>query len=289
MTYFYYLLIGICLYAILGLSLNLALGYGGMVSLCHATFYGLGAYTSSLLLVKYHWSFFASAAAALLLTLAVGYVIAITVTGFEGDSFVLATLAVQVVVNSILNNWTSVTFGPYGISGIPRPTILYWEFSSIRRFAGLTAIVTLLVWLFAWRIGNSPYGRTLKAVRDDHIAASSLGKNAVDFRRTAFAVSAGVASIAGVLYASYASYIDATSFDLNEGLFILCLVIIGGAGNVRGPVMGAIVLVLLPEALRLIPITANVTANLREVVYGLLLILMLRYRPSGISGTYKLD
>jgi branched-chain amino acid transport system permease protein len=142
--------------------------------------------------------------------------------------------------------------------------------------------------LFYW-IGNSPFGRSLKAIREDEIVAAALGKNIVRFKITAFAVSAGFAAISGVLFAGYMRYIDPTSFTLNESIFILSIIIIGGTGNLSGPVVGTILMILLPEILRFLKIPDSVAANLRQIIYGLLIIIIMRYLPQGISGEYKFE
>lgn len=289
MNYLLHIIILVSLYTILGLSLNIPLGYGGMLSLCHAAFYGIGAYASALLMIKAGLPFLPSFLAAVLLTGMAAYLISIPSSRFHGDFFVLATLGFQMIVTSLLHNWTRLTQGPYGIPGIPKPSILGFPVNSPIQFFTFAMIASAAVYFVTWRIARSPFGRTLQAVRDDELAAMAIGKDVLRFRRIAFTIGGAMAGCAGVLFASYATYIDPTSFALDESVFILCVVIIGGTGNLRGPILGAVVLVLLPELLRFLRIPDAVAANARQIIYGLLLILMMRFRPQGIAGKYAFD
>lgn len=289
MNYAFHILTMISLYVILGLSLNLVVGYGGMLSLCHAAFYGIGAYASALLMMQAGWSFLPSFVAAVFLVGVVAYLISIPSIRFHGDFFVLATLGFQIIIFSVLYNWVSFTKGPYGIPGIPRPSIGGFKAFSTPVFFAFSLVLVLCVWFVTRRLVKSPYGRTIEAIRDDELAALSLGKNVTRFKRSVFCIAGGLAAVAGVLFAGYASYIDPTSFTLDESVFILCVVIIGGAGNMRGPIIGAVILVVLPELLRFVRMPDAIAANMRQVIYGLLLVLMMRFRPQGIAGKYAFD
>src|SRR6266540_68669 len=289
MNYIFHILITVGIYTMLGLSLNLIVGYGGMLTLCHAAFYGIGAYVSALLAVNVGFHFVWCLIIAAVVTAIVAYSISIPTIRLQGDFFVLATLGFQMIVFSILNNCTELTRGPYGILGIPRPSFFGFTISTPGLFLTLTLVGVSLVCFEMKLLTHSPYARTLQGVRDDDVAASALGKNVVKFKRSAFVIGATIASCAGVLYAAYTRYIDPTSFTLDESVFILCVVIIGGAGNLRGPIVGAIILVLLPELLRFLKIPDAVAANARQVLYGLLLVGMMRFRPQGIAGKYAFD
>ena len=134
-----------------------------------------------------------------------------------------------------------------------------------------------------------PFGRVLKAIREDEIAAEALGKNITNFKVAAFAIAAGVAAISGALYAGYITYIDPTSFNLEESIFILSVVIIGGTGNLKGSVVGAISLVILPEALRFLGMPDTVAPNVQQMIYGGLLVGLMFFRPQGIVGEYQFE
>jgi len=264
-------------------------GYGGLLSLSHAAFYGLGAYIGSLLMMQAHWPFLLSLVTAVVTVSVLAWLVSIPAIRLHGDFFVLATLGFQVIVFAILYNWVDVTRGPYGIPGVPKPSVFGHSVTSPPAFLALAAVVALLCCGVLWLLLSSPFGRTLQAVREDEIAAASLGKDVNAFKRSAFAWAGAVAAVPGVLFATYSSYIDPTSFGLEESIFILCILIIGGAGNFRGPIIGAVVLVLLPEGLRFLRIPDSIAANLRQILYGLALVLMMRLRPQGIAGKYAFD
>jgi len=273
----------------LGLSLNLVVGYSGLLSLCHAAFYGIGAYTSTLIILDLGWDFFPAAAAGIVASLVLGAVIGLPLLRLKGDFFVLATMGFQMIVVSIFHNWVDLTRGPYGIPGIPRPSILGWKAITPLSFMALTIVVTILVIALHWQITRSPFGRSLQAIRDDDLAATALGKNSFHFKFMAFIISGSIAALAGTLFAGYLTYIEPTSFGLEETILILSAVIIGGAGNLRGPVLGAVFVVVFPEALRFLQVPDAVAPNVRQIVYGIILVLIMRLRPQGIAGRYAFE
>ena len=226
---------------------------------------------------------------AIFITMVISFCISIPSLRLRGDFFVLATLGFQIIIYSILNNLTDITNGPYGISGIPVINIAGWSADNPFRFFIVCCFFLLLFLLLLASIIYSPFGRILIAVREDEVAASSLGKNIALQKIIAFALSAALAAIPGALFASYMRYIDPTSFTIMESVFILSIVVVGGAGNIRGPVIGAIVLIFLPELLRFLRIPDAIAANLRQIIYGLALVLMVRFRPQGIDGDYGFD
>ncbi len=287
MSYLWHILVMINIYAVLAVSLDLAVGYTGLLSLCHAAFYGIGAYASTLLMMKAGLGFLPAMILAIPITAALSYLIGLPSLRLRGDYFVLATLGFQVIVFSILYNWVGLTRGPYGIPGIPIPSVFGLQIDTVfRYFVFSGAIALLCLWLLR-RLTSSPFGRLLKAVRDDEVAAAALGKNVPRVKMLAFAIGAAFAAVPGALFAGYMRYIDPTSFTLMEAIFILSIVVIGGAGSFYGAITGAAFLVILPEALRFLQIPDAVAANLRQIIYGLLLILLMRFRPQGFFGEYE--
>lgn len=289
MSYLLHVFILVCIYVTLAEALNFAVGFGGLLSLAQGAFFGIGAYVTAIFLVDLKVSFPVALIGAVCCTTAVAIAAAVPAIRFRGDFFVLVTLGFQMIAFTIMHNWTSLTRGPYGISGIPKPGwgehVLRTPASLLALSAGLMLIVLVLL---TW-ISRTPFGRTLQAVRDDELAASSLGKNPAVYKLTAFALSGSLASLAGGVYASYTSYIDPTSFTLSESIFILAMVIVGGTGNLKGPLLGAGLLIFIPEVLRLLQISTTTTANLQQIIYGAAIILMMRFRPQGLWGRYALD
>lgn len=289
MNYIFHILVMINIYLILALSLNLLVGYTGLLSLCHASFYGIGAYIYTLLIMKAGFGFFPSFLFSILGSVVFSYLISVPSLRLRGDYFILSTLAFQIIVFTILYNWESLTRGPYGIPGIPVPVVFGKSIDSIFSYFVFSGLIALFCVFLFYLMGNSPFGRVLKAIREDKILASSLGKNVRSFKITAFAISAGFAGISGVLFAGYMRYIDPTSFTLSESIFILSMIIIGGTGNISGPFLGTVLMIILPEVLRFLAIPDSVAANLRQIIYGLLIILIMRYMPQGIKGEYRLQ
>jgi len=180
-----------------------------------------------------------------------------------------------------------LTRGPLGIPGIPPPTIFGWRVDSQWKFLLLAVIGAVAAYIVVNRISSSPFGRVLHAIREDEIFAASLGKNTLRFKVTAFAVSAALAAMAGSLYAHYITYIDPTNFTLTESILIISMVIVGGAGSRWGPLTGVLVLVVMPESLRFIGLPSAIAANVRQIMYGVLLVVMMLFRPQGLAGQYR--
>lgn len=275
MEYLLHLTILICIYTILSQSLSLVAGYSGQMSLAHAGFYGIGAYTAALLSVNLGLPPVHNLFAAMLLSGAVAYVVAKVAVRTIDDYFIIITLGIQVVIFSIMNNWQNVTHGPLGIAGIPSFSIFGFEFNDKISFLLLAASLAGLVWFLLSNIMQSPFGRVLRALSEDEIYTQSLGKRVAQAKVVSFVISGMLASIAGVLYAHYISYIDPTSFTVDESIFILSIVIIGGMRNLRNIFLTAAFLVLLPEALRFVGMPSSIAANMRQIIYGVALVLVI--------------
>jgi branched-chain amino acid transport system permease protein len=289
MNYLLHLLILFELYVMLAMSLNLMVGYTGLVSLAHAAFYGIGAYLTTLMMVDLGLGFLPSLVTAACGTIVLSLLISLASLRFRGDYFILSTLAFQVIIFTILYNWIDVTRGSYGIPDIPRPSIAGIRLDSLPSFAIFGLVITSVVVGFFIIVFRSPFGRTLQSIRDDEIAATSLGKHSLSFKARSVAITSGCAAIAGGLYATYVTFIDPNSFTTEESMLLLSMVVIGGTGNIRGPIVGAIILIVLPEMLRFLYVPDAIAANLRLIIYGLLLVIIMRYRPQGIAGRYGFE
>lgn len=288
MEYILHLLILVCIYIMLSQSLNLAAGFGGMISLAHAGFYGVGAYTAALLAVNYQIPFFISLPTAMILSGMLALLVSAIALRTIDDYFIICTLGIQVIVFSLMNNWMSVTKGPLGIPGIPHIQFFGIPIESKWGFISLSVCFVVLIFFLLKRLTSSAFGRTLRALSEDEIFTQSLGKNIYISKVVAFTLSAMLAAIPGVLYAHYISYIDPTSFTVDESIFILSIVIIGGMQNLWGNVIAAIFLVLLPEALRFIGMPSTIAANMRQIIYGgVLIFTMFRYSRGFSYSLFK--
>ena len=286
MEYLLHLLIIVGIYSILAMSLDLLVGYTGLLSLMHAGIFGIGAYTAAILGLQSVVPFSAGICASVTICVLAGLAVAIPSLRIRDDHFAIATFSLQVVVFSLFNNWDSLTGGPPGLPGIPQPVLLGWHVSSHGAFLVLILAGVAATACIRTMCMHSPFGRVLRAIREDEVLASAHGRNVATTRVVVFGITAGLAGMAGALYASYISYIDPTSFTVMESIFIISIVIIGGAGSLWGPVLGAILLVTMPEFLRFIGIPSAIAANMRQILYGAALVACMLWRPHGLIGEY---
>jgi len=287
MNYLFHILVMIGIYSIFIQSLNIVMGYTGLVSLSQAAFYGIGAYATALLMINFHINFFVAVPISIVVTVLLSFIVSIPSLRLKGDYFILATLGFQIIIFSILYNWIGLTRGPYGIPGIPSPQIFGFTFDDPAKFLILSTIIALLVNYILYLITSIKFGLILKSIREDEIAISTFGKNTTKFKIISFSIGVGIAAIAGSLYATYVTYIDPTSFTLNESILLVTILSIGGGGNIIGPIVGTLILILLPEFLRFLEIPDSIAANIRIMLYALVLILILIYRPQGLAGEYE--
>lgn len=288
MAYVTHLLILFSIFAILGVSLNLVVGYTGLLSITHAAFYGIGAYATAIFLTQFDINFFLSIVLGMLIAAVISLLIGLVLSKFRGDYYALGSLGFNIIIVAILMNWQSLTRGPLGIPGISKPMIFGIDLSSGVSFLIIALLLLALVYLVSRFIVNSSFGRVLKAIREDEEAIKVFGYNTPQFKLTIFVVSAAMAAVAGSLFASYITFIDPTTFVVMESIFILAIVILGGLANLRGAVLGALFLILLPEILRFVGFPPDIAAQMRQVIYGVVLIALMLYRPQGLVGEYKL-
>jgi len=287
MSYLLHLLIMIGIYSMAAFSLNLVVGYGGLLSLCHAAFYGIGAYAYALLALKFAVPFIPAVLGAIAITAALALLISFPALRFRGDLFVFVTLGFQMIVFVILYNWIDLTGGPYGIPGIPRPSFFGHGVHDLREYAILVAAANLILLPLIFALYRSPFGLTLKALREDERASTSLGIHGFLLFFQAMVLSAAFVAVPGALYAAYVTYIDPTSFSLQESIFQVAILLLGGSGNRKGPLVGVIIMLLLPEALRFLGLPDTIAPNVREIIYGGMLIVLMYVRPQGIAGEFK--
>lgn len=288
MEYLIHLAILFAIYAILGVSLNLVIGYTGLLSLSHAAFYGVGAYTTAIFLTKSGVGFFSSLIFGIAIAVAISFLIGVVLSKFKGDYYALGTFGFNTMVFAVFLNWQNLTEGPLGIPGISRPELFGINFANNFNFMVLVFIFLVLIYFASRFVVNSSFGRVLKAIREDETAIAVFGYNTLYFKLVIFVISAAMAAVAGSLFASYITFIDPSDFQLMESMFILAIIILGGLANLRGSILGALFLVLLPEIMRFVGFPSGIEAQMRQVVYGVILILLMFYRPQGLMGEYKL-
>ena len=282
MSYLLHVVTTAGIFGMLALSLDLLVGWAGMMSLASGVFFGVGAYTTALM-VKGGVPPLMAMALGMACATVLSLVVALPAIRVRGIYLLIVTIAVQVIFTIVLQNWRSVTGGDAGVTNVPPLSVLG------TRVHGTS--LTVLVWLscLAWwwllhRLVLSPFGQVLQAVRDDEVGAASLGKNVTATKLAAFGLSSAIAAYAGSLYAHYSAYVDPMSFDVGVSIVALLMVMLGGAGTLKGPLLGAVVLTALPEVLKFVPLPAGAAAALRQLSYGALLVLVVFFRPQGLLG-----
>ncbi|MGA2092944.1 MAG: branched-chain amino acid ABC transporter permease [Sedimentisphaerales bacterium] len=287
MEYFLHILVITGIYIILTLSLNLVVGYTGLASLGHAAFSCIGAYTSALLALNYGVSPWLGLIIGACVAAVLGIVIGAPSLRLKGDYLAIATFGLGVIVYSVAKNWVSVTRGPMGLPGIPGFSLFGYQISAVWAYLILVTVFVVLTFFVIRRVVDSPFGRILRAIREDETAALAVGKDVNKYKIIVFAIGAFFAGIAGSLYAHYITFIDPSSFTVMESITILLMVVFGGMGSLSGSFIGAAVLVILPELLRFVGMPSSVAAPLRQMIYGLLLVILMLKRPQGILGKYR--
>lgn len=287
MNYLLHILIMLEIYALLAVSTNIIAGFTGLLSFTQAAFYGIGAYITALLMLNFGFSFFTATFCAIVGNICVSGIIFLFSIRLRNLYFSLATLAFQVIIFGILYNWIAITKGPYGISGIPRPTVFGFIINDISIFALYGGVITGLVTVLIWWFQKKPLFRLLQCVRDNELGLIAAGRNPAYYKLVGITFSTGIAAIAGALYASYFSYIDPTVFSLDESILFLSIILIGGSGNMTGPIAGVLFYILLPEILKFISFPDAIAANMRMIIYASILIIVIRFKPSGFFGIVK--
>ncbi len=284
MDYLLHILVMASLFAILAASFNLLVGFAGLFALSQAAFFGVGAYVTAILATKLGLAFPLPLLIGVLVTAMVGMLVALPALRIGGDHLVIVTLALQIIVIAVMINWRSVTGGTDGIAAIPKILIFGIPLDTPGRFLPLALAVAAASLAIAWRLATSPFARAVRAMRENEAAVQAAGKNVVAIKLAVFAFSAGLAAVAGGLYARYIGFVSAETFTLDVTIYILAMVILGGTGNLWGSVLGAVILTFLPEILKFIALPPDIADKSRQILYGLALIAILLLRPQGLLG-----
>lgn len=299
-NYLFHIVVMIGIFSILVYAMNLVTGFGGLLTFCLAGFYGIGAYAFALLQIgttqtsanellftatlPFPLALVGAAAAGGL----AAFLIGIVALRFRGDFFVFTTLGFQMIIFVILYNWTELGHGAFGISGIPRPDLFGWEIRQPWEYVVLVGLLNSIILPVLFLLYRSPFGLSLKALRDNEQAAESLGISAYQQHLSALVIAGACAGVAGGLFASYVTFIDPSSFTLKDSIYIVSLLLLGGSGNIKGPIIGVVVIMLLPEALRFTGLPDSIAPNIHEIIYGTVLACLMYWRPKGIAGDFAL-
>lgn len=281
MEFLLHLLTFSLLYGVVAASLSFSSGLSQLVSLAHAGFFGVGAYTSALLALKCGWSFWSSVPVVAVVAVSIGGLAALVAARAVGDTFVLVTLGLGVLLTSAMTNWRSLTRGSLGLAGIPPITVLGQPLALKWHWFLFVFVFTAVCALLLIRLTGSPLGRLLRAVGEDEVFCKSLGKDIARVKFEAFVIGSIFAATSGSVYAHYTGFIDPSAFSVHESIFILSIVTVGGMGSVLGSLAAAAVLTILPEALRFLGVPATISGNLRLMLYGFGLIGMIWWKSRG--------
>ena len=273
-SYGVYLMTLFCVYLMATMGLNLTVGYAGQMSLGHAAFFGIGAYHAAILM-KLGWPFLAVLPVAAVACFVVGLALGFPALRVQHHYLAFATLGFNVLVYLVMRNEQNLTGGTFGISGIPRPTLFGVSFDGNLAFFYLTYVSVLLLGLVLWWLLRSPWGRAFAALRDNPIRAESLGINITAYTLLAFAIGAACAGIGGAYFAALVQFIEPAPFHVASSLTMLLAIIVGGSGRFFGPVLGTVVVVLLPEWLRFMQ-------NWYLAVFGFAVVALMIWLPGGL-------
>ncbi len=276
------------IYAMLAVSYDLAFGQAGLFSVAHGAFFGIGAYGGALAMLNWGLPFPLALLLGAAVAGAVAAAVALPASRLEGDYLIVGSLAFAYICHELMLNLTDVTRGPMGIPGIPPASLFGLEASTPLAQLGAILAVLAVIALIAWRIAASPYGRVLRALKDDPVALEAAGKSVRRRKLEILTISAAMAGAAGVSYASYVAFIDPESFLVRVSFVIIVATVLGGAGTIWGPAIGALIIWCVPEALRFAGIPATLRGPLNEIAYAALLILIVFLRPEGIAGRRRL-
>jgi len=286
LNFFLLILIYTGIYSLMALGQNLITGYTGLLSLCQAGFFAIGSYATAILCVSFGWSLWGTLPVAFIVSALCGVLIGLPTLRLKGDYLAIATLGFGEIVRNVINNWDSLTNGPMGIRGIKKPMFLGLEINPYRKWGYLLMVCVFLVvtYYVLKRLYQSRMGRALEAIREDEIAAHSMGINVTKYKVWSFAIGAGIAGIAGSLQATFMLSVTPGYYTFMVSIIVLCMVVLGGLGNSLASILGAFILQFVTYFPQLIGISDKIPAQARQIVFGLILVVMMIYRPQGILG-----
>ncbi len=267
---------------LLAQSYNLSFGLTGLLNLGHIIFYGIGAYTAAILNTKFGVGFFENLILAILITGGFATFFGLLCLRLSGHYLAIATLGAAMITSVVANNWMSLTNGPLGIRGIENPIVFGYHFDSALSIFSLYFIIVSFCLFLLYKIFHSPYGRILRAIKDDELAAISVGKNVFSAKIWSLILSASFTGIAGVLYAHYRLFLDPSIFALPEIIFAILIVVVGGRGNFWGCILSVLFLQFISEIPRFFGFPDEIVGATRNILFASLLIAVMFWKPNGL-------
>jgi len=290
------------IWAMLSISLNLVVGYTGLLSVGHIGFFGLGAYTVAILtsttsyenlrtgeIPTFGWPFFAALPVAALVAGLVALLVGIAFNRFRDDIYVLVSFGFAIISFNVFLNLRVLTRGAFGIHDVARPQIGSWVFDTELELMLVSLVLLAIVIGISWFIVSSSFGRVLKAIREDEQVAEVFGYHVTHYKLAVWVISAMMTGLAGGMFSSWTTFIDPNSFILLESILLVSIVILGGLATIWGSLLGALAFVLLEEGMRFLPfLPQEYVGQARQVVLGVLLVVLMMFRPQGLVGRFKL-
>jgi branched-chain amino acid transport system permease protein len=276
-----HLLVVVAIYGILSISLNFMTGTTGLFNLGLAAFYGIGAYSSALL-AKAGVPFWLCLLGGVVISALIGFLIGFPTLRLVGDYLAVVTMGLGEIARAVFKNWVDLTGGFMGLRKIPKANFFSFELQTRLEYLIFAVIVLIIVYFIMQSLLNSPFGRTLRAIREDEMAAQAIGKNTFWFKMWAMAIGSGTAGLAGALFAHYINVISPADFVMWLTFFIFLIIMLGGLGNNLGAIIATAIFVLGREGLRFVGLPPSISAPLQQLIFGLLLIFATIYLPRGI-------
>ena len=290
------------IWAILSVSLNLVVGYTGLLSVGHIGFFGIGAYAMAILtsdaayeqlrteaIPTFALPFFAALPVSVILAGLAAILVGVVFNRFRDDIYVLVSFGFAIIAFNVFLNWRGLTRGAFGIHDIARPEIFGWTLDGEVEFLAFVVVFLLIMVLVSWFIVTSSFGRVLTAIREDEQAVEVFGYRVTQYKLAVWVISAMMAGLAGGLFASWTTFVDPNSFILLESILLVSIVILGGLASIWGSILGAMAFVLLEEGMRFLPfVPTEHIGQARQAVLGILLVLLMLFRPQGLLGRFKL-
>ena len=287
MNYFFHILFLLGIYVILTVSLDILVGHLGLLVLCHSAFFAVGAYVSAYAMLNAGWPFVMAACLGVLATVMFSIPVALTAMRLRGDAIVLGSFSLLLITVDLLKNLRGITGGLDGLRDIPPMRLGVWSITSIPAQAIFVVLVAVVCWLSIGRITCSAQRYFLHALRDDPHAAVGLRAFSASLYLRSFALASGVAGLAGAFYATYMTYINPNVFGADQAITLTTMVLIGGASKPLGPILGAAVVLSIPEFVRTLGGGSAEVGAMNYAVMGIVLILFAAFRPRGILGGYE--
>ncbi|MDJ0387470.1 branched-chain amino acid ABC transporter permease [Roseomonas sp. E05] len=273
------------IFGILAASLNLLIGYAGIFSIAHAVFFGLGAYAGAQLAMLLVPDLLLACLAGGLVAGALSLCLALPALRVRGEYFVAASLGLQMMAVTVFSEAHAVTGGHGGLVGIPLASLLGFDISAPATFLMVCLVVLALMLLVIRLLMRGSFGRGLMAIRDSESAAEAFGKNVARLKTLAVVLGCAMAGVAGVLFAFYMAFVNVESFTLEQSILVMAMVIIGGTATLIGPLVGVLLLLLLPAGLSFLPfIPPTEIGSVQQLIYGLAMALLMIFRPAGLAG-----